>query len=123
RTQPGAWASDGAAPAVDPVFMIGTWRGAELPTNHPLDGMLAASGWWGKAFLDSETVHPLLVPTGDGTALWALHPAPAFAGLGLATKIPVLRRQNFTGTIAILKPALQARGPKARLRTTRYRGV
>jgi len=112
-----------SCPAIEPEFMIGTWHGAELPTDHPLDGMLAASGWWGKAFLDSETVHPLLFPTGDGTALWALNPAPAFAGLGLATKIPVLRRQNFTGTIAILKPALQARGPKARLRTTRYRGV
>lgn len=110
-------------PAVEPDFMIGTWRGAELPTHHPLDGMLAASGWWGKAFLDSETVHPLLFPTSDGRGLWPLNPALAFGGLGIATKIPALKRQNFAGTIARLKPALQARGPKARLRTTRYRGV
>lgn len=103
--------------------MIGQWHGAELPTGHPLDGMLAASGWWGKAFLDSETVHPLLFPTGDGAALWALNPALAFGGLGLATKIPALKRQNFTGVITTLKLALQARGPKARLRTTRYRDV
>ena len=103
--------------------MIGTWHGLELPTNHPLDGMLAASGWWGKAFLDSETVHPLLFRTSGGTELWALNPALAFGGLGLATKIPALKRQNFAGTIAALKPALQARGPKARLRTTRYRDV
>lgn len=110
-------------PAVDPECMIGTWHGAELPTGHPLDGMLAASGWWGKAFLDSETVHPLLFRTGNGAALWALNPVLAFGGLGLATQIPVLRRQNFAGAITALKPALQARGPKARLRTTRYRGV
>ena len=110
-------------PAVEPELMIGTWHGLELPTNHPLDGMLAASGWWGKAFLDSETVHPLLFRTSGGTALWALNPALAFGGLGLATKIPALKRQNFAGTIAALKPALQARGPKARLRTTRYRDV
>lgn len=110
-------------PAVDSEFMIGTWHGAELPTNHPLDGMLAASGWWGKAFVDAETVHPLLFPTGDRTALWPLNPALAFGGLGLATKIPALKKQSFAGTITRLKPALQARGPKARLRTTRYRGV
>ncbi|MCH9702917.1 MAG: GXWXG domain-containing protein, partial [Actinomycetia bacterium] len=90
-------------PAVDPEFMIGSWHGAELPTGHPLDGMLAASGWWGKAFVDAETVHPLLFPSGDGTALWPLNPAMAFAGLGLAAKIPALKRQNFTGTIATLK--------------------
>ncbi len=110
-------------PAVEPDFMIGTWHGLELPTNHPLDGMLAASGWWGKAFLDYENVHPLLFRTQGGTALWALNPALAFGGLGLVTKIPALKRQNFRGPIATLKPALQARGPKARLRTTRYRDV
>ena len=110
-------------PAVDPQAMIGTWHGAELPTGHPLDGMLAASGWWGKAFLDPETVHPLLFPTSDGTALWPLNPGLAFPGLGVATKVPALKRQNFTGAIATLKPALRARGAKARLRTTRYRDV
>lgn len=112
-----------SCPAVEPEFMIGSWHGLELPTKHPLDGMLAASGWWGKAFLDAETVHPLLFPTNDGTALWALNPALAFGGLGVATKIPALKRQNFASAIGTLKPALAARGPKARLRTTRYRDV
>lgn len=110
-------------PAVEPEVMLGTWHGAELPTDHPLDGILAASGWWGKAFVDSETVHPLLFPTSDGAALWPLNPALAFSGLGVATKFPALKRRNFTAAIATLKPALKARGPKARLRTTRYRGV
>jgi Domain of unknown function (DUF4334)/GXWXG protein len=110
-------------PAVEPGFMIGTWHGAELPTSHPLDGMLAASGWWGKHFRDSESVDPLLFPTGDGTALWALNPVLAFAGLGVATKIPALKGRSFEGAITALKPALKARGPKARLRTTRFRGV
>jgi hypothetical protein len=109
--------------AVEPDFMIGTWRGAEVPTAHPLDGMLAASGWWGKAFLDSERVHPLLFPTRDGSGLWPLNPALAFGGLGLATKLPAVKRQNFAGPIAALQPVLRAHGPKARLRTTRYRGV
>ena len=110
-------------PAVETEAMLGTWHGAEVPTGHPLDGMLAASGWWGKQFRDAETVHPLLFPTSDGTALWALNPALAFGGLGLATRIPGIKRRNFAGAIATMRPVLAARGPKARLRTTRYRGV
>lgn len=108
-------------PAVETDFMLGTWHGAELPTGHPLDGLLAATGWWGKHFKDCETVHPLLFPTADGTGLWPLNPALAFAGLGVATRLPALGR--LAGLVTALKPALRAGGPKARLRTTRYRGV
>jgi hypothetical protein len=110
-------------PAVDTEAILGTWHGAEVPTSHPLDGMLEASGWWGKQFRDSESVHPLLFPTPDGSALWPLNPAPAFAGLGLATRVHALKRADLSGVIARLKPVLGARSPKARLRTTRYRGV
>ncbi|MDP9168049.1 MAG: DUF4334 domain-containing protein [Actinomycetota bacterium] len=112
-----------AAPAVDPAFMIGTWHGAELPTGHSLDGLLAASGWWGKQFTDAESVHPLLFPTADGSALWALNPALAFGGLGVATRVPGIKNRDFTGVITRLKPVLGTTAPKARLRTTRYRGV
>ena len=108
-------------PAVAPEFMIGTWRGAELPTNHPLDGFLAASGWWGKQFVDAETVHPLLFAAADGASLWALNPALAFGGLGIAAKIPQVKNASFKRPIVTLRPALQTRAPKARLRTTRYR--
>ena len=112
-----------AAAAVEPEFMLGTWHGDEMPTDHPLDGMLAASGWWGKQFVDTETVHPLLFPKDGGTALWALNPMLAFGGLGLATKIPLVRNLSLVQPISTLRPALQTRAPKARLRTTRYRGV
>lgn len=112
-----------AAPAVEPDAMIGTWRGAELPTGHPLDGMLAASGWWGKQFVDAETVHPLLFPTRTRDALWALNPMLAFGGLGIATKLPAVHRLDLGGVITTLRPVLRARTAKARLRTTRYRGV
>lgn len=109
--------------AVTPEFMIGTWRGVELPTDHPLDGFLAASGWWGKQFVDAETVHPLLFPTADGAGLWTLNPALAFGGLGVGARIPQVKKARFARPIAALRPVLQTRAPKARLRTTRYRGV
>ncbi|MGV0742266.1 DUF4334 domain-containing protein [Mycolicibacterium sp. XJ870] len=112
-----------AAEAVEPDFMIGTWHGAELPTCHPLDGVLVASGWWGKQFIDAETVHPLLFPAADDASLWALNPALAFGGLGIVTKVPLLKNRPMAGPISTMRPVLQARGAKARLRTTRYRGV
>jgi hypothetical protein len=122
-TSEGALELFDASEAVDPDFLIGTWRGAELPTDHPMDGLLAASGWWGKQFVDAETVHPLLFPVRDGASLWALNPALAFGGLGLATKLPQVKNRSFVGPIAALRPVLQTRAPKARLRTTRFRGV
>ena len=36
--------------SLEPEFMIGRWRGVALPTGHPLDGVLEALGWYGKAF-------------------------------------------------------------------------
>ncbi|WKG06530.1 DUF4334 domain-containing protein [Mycolicibacterium sp. HK-90] len=112
-----------AAEAVEPEFMLGTWHGAELPTGHPMDGLLAASGWWGKQFVDGETVHPLLFPAADGGSLWALNPALAFGGLAVSAKMPWFRNRSMVKPIAALRPVLQTRAPKARLRTTRYRGV
>lgn len=112
-----------ASPAVSTEFMLGTWHGDEMPTDHPLDGMLAASGWWGKQFVDGENVHPLLFPTRDRGALWAINPVLAFSGLGLATRIPAVKNQNLRGLINTLSPALRTRTAKARLRTTRYRDV
>lgn len=122
RTTAEATAIFDASEPVDPDFMIGTWHGAEVPTAHPLDGMLGVSGWWGKQFVDAETVHPLLFPTRDGSALWAMNPALAFGGLGLATKIPFLTRRSLAGPVGALQPVLQTRRPKARLRRTSYRG-
>ncbi|WP_066896619.1 DUF4334 domain-containing protein [Mycolicibacterium houstonense] len=112
-----------AAEAVEPEFMLDTWHGAELPTGHPMDGLLAASGWWGKEFVDGETVHPLLFPSADGASLWALNPALAFGGLAVSAKMPLLRNRSMAKPIAALRPVLQTQAPKARLRTTRYRGV
>src|SRR5689334_14811230 len=119
----GALALFDASPPVETDFMIGTWHGAEMPTGHPLDGLLEASGWWGKRFVDAETVHPLLFPTGDGRALWSVNPILAFSGLGVATKIPALRGRKHIRAINLASPILRTREPKARLRTTRYRGV
>ena len=110
-------------PAVEPEQMTGTWHGAEVPTGHPMDGLLEATGWWGKRFVDPERVDPLLFPSRDGKSLWAMNPAVAFGAAGLSDKVPGLRGKSNPDMVAAARPALRARSPKARLRTTRYRGV
>lgn len=112
--------------AADPITveaMFGTWHGAEVPTCHPLDGLLQASGWWGKRFVDAEKVDPLLFPAADGRSLWACNPALAFGGLRLSTALPALRTVPVRRPIARLRPLLATKTPKARLRTTRFRSV
>ena len=53
--------------SVNLEFMIGRWQGYEFPTNHPMDGLLKASGWYGKEFVDAEQVHPLLFSDGNNS--------------------------------------------------------
>ncbi|GAA4479406.1 DUF4334 domain-containing protein [Rhodococcus olei] len=113
---------DDAAPA-DPDFMIGTWRGAELRTGHPMDGVLDASGWWGKQFVDTETVHPLLFPTADGRALWALDPKRIWFGLLTSPVRPSPEGRDLSRLVSVGRRLVETRRPRARLRTTRFRGV
>jgi len=49
-----------ALPPASIETLIGTWKGFEFPSGHPNDGLLAASGWFGKRFTDADTVDPLL---------------------------------------------------------------
>lgn len=57
--------------------LLGTWRGREFLTGHPLDGVLKKFGWYGKAFHDAENIDPLLfeMPGGEITAI---DPAPMY---------------------------------------------
>lgn len=45
---------------VEAEELKGRWRGTELASGHPLDGVLTASGWYGKDFVGEEEVYPLL---------------------------------------------------------------
>ncbi|MFD1811819.1 DUF4334 domain-containing protein [Rhodococcus gannanensis] len=111
------------APPADPDFMIGTWRGAELRTGNKMDGMLDASGWWGKQFVDAETVHPLLFPAADGRSLWALDPARIPFNLLMHPIVPSFEGKDLSKLVTLTRPAVATRKPKARLRTTHFRGT
>jgi GXWXG protein/Domain of unknown function (DUF4334) len=106
---------------VAPDVLPGRWRGVELPTGHPLDGLLAVHGWYGKEFLDAERVHPLLFTDRAGVP----HPVdPTPAPLGL-----IRRHPRLLGTLParagspLARRLLRTRRPAGRVRTLCHRDV
>ena len=57
------WAALGT---VRPEEMLGSWKGGEFPTGHPLNGMLAKAGWYGKTFRSAHDVEPLICRDAQG---------------------------------------------------------
>jgi hypothetical protein len=111
-----AW-FDSLAP-VDADFMLGSWRGSGVPTGHSMDGMLEAANWYGKEFIDAETVHPLVFTTLDGRKFRV---NPALLPLRLAERLP--RTRFMTRLFLATRGLVSTRRSAARLRMTRYRGV
>jgi hypothetical protein len=108
-------------PAVEPGGMLGRWRGSGLPTGSPLDGLLETYGWYGKEFLDDESVHPLLFTDRSGD------PRPIDPWL-----LPIALLRDYAGflqfwplrtALAGIRPLLYTDKPKARLREVTHRGV
>ena len=101
--------------------MIGQWRGAGLPTAHPLDGILEALGWYGKAFVTVDRVHPLLFRTRSGAVIPL---DPAFMPVRAALRWPALARSAparaaFAAGRALLRTGHSA----AKLRAVTFRGT
>lgn len=46
--------------------ILGAWAGSDFETDHPVHGMLAASGWHGKRFDSVRSAHPLVCRDADG---------------------------------------------------------
>lgn len=110
-----------ALPAVAVPDMLGSWRGGEIPTGNPMDGLLDRFGWHGKRFETPDDVHPLVMdrPGGGRFSLNpGLLPLPTLLGYPAA-----LRNATVARLARRAGPALATRAPKARLRNTEYRGV
>jgi hypothetical protein len=108
-----------ALPTVSVDDIRGRWAGRELETRHPWDGLLTASGWYGKQFDSPEAVHPLLFQTPNGT----LFPVnPARIPLNLAGRVPLAAASAARRLLDVTMPLLRAHGPKARLRNLEHRG-
>jgi hypothetical protein len=105
--------------------MRGRWRGAELRTGHPLDGMLAAFGWAGKHVCNADAVYPLLFEhRGETVAI-----DPRWLPVRLAARLRVQRsaaaRALFDAALPLQRKRRveqRARRPCARLRMIEFRG-
>lgn len=124
------WRSQGLSPAaaraafdsLAPVTLpdvLGDWLGDELPTGHPLDGLLAGYGWRGKRFTSAEVVDPLRFHQGAGEV--AVN--PALIPLNAPLRWPRLARSDpARWAFKTLLPLLATQRPKARLRAVAHRG-
>ncbi|HEV7211437.1 MAG TPA: DUF4334 domain-containing protein [Blastococcus sp.] len=108
-------------PAVTTAEMRGRWRGSGLRTGSPLDGLLESYGWYGKEFVDDESVHPLLV-TGRSGAPRPIDPGLLPIGV-LRDWAGFLQFWPFRAAFAVIRPLLHTEKPKARLREISHRGV
>ena len=95
----------------------GLWKGEELKTGHPMEGLLTASSWYGKKFIDNEHVHPLVFQKEDGF-LFAGNP-------GRVSLDPILSKLPKTYVSLFMKlarPFIITKKSRARLRLVDYRG-
>lgn len=97
-------------------FMTGRWRGFEIASGHPFDGLLTLFGWYGKQFIDADRVHPLLFYTRDRKRVFAVDPKFIPLGPGLA------RLKKLKALAPLGLALLRTRQPAARLCMTEYRG-
>jgi len=105
-------------PAVDLEFMWGRWQGWSLHTGHPMDGLLEVAGWYGKEFVNAETVHPLLFRDGQGEIFKV---APRLWLMNLALRLPVQRARALRPLLGVTNRLLQTERSQARLRHIEYR--
>ncbi|NNC37946.1 MAG: DUF4334 domain-containing protein [Acidimicrobiales bacterium] len=94
------------------------WRGEGIDTDHPMDGMLESSRWWGKMFKGPDDVHPLIH---KGLFKKRFSVNPALLPIRLATHLPL---RDVLGPVLFppLSPLASTRKPKARLRMMEFRG-
>lgn len=101
-------------------FMIGSWKGASFPTDHPLDGLLEAYHWYGKRFKSLEDVHPLMF-TSSNDSKYSVNPVWIIPIINLLCwkRIPKLKIAERLFQMCV--PMFSTRHGGARLRMTKYR--
>ncbi|KXO99286.1 DUF4334 domain-containing protein [Tsukamurella tyrosinosolvens] len=72
------------------AFLLGDWRGGELPSGHPMDGSLGRARWYGKSFVSENDVQPLVCLDEHGEK---------FSNVALGKGEATLRLIDFDGTV------------------------
>ncbi len=103
---------------VDCDFMLGRWKGSEVMTGHPMDGILDLVGWYGKYFIDTDNVHPLIFYR-KKSQLFSVNPITMPLGL---MKYNLPRLKLYKPLLRIVRLLIQTQKGKARLRMLEHRG-
>lgn len=101
---------------VSTAFMRGRWKGSDIDTGHPLDGLFGASGFYGKIFLDDEAVHPLIFFGSGQKELYAINPKLVPFNMNLP------KNKRTEKMVKMGRIILETKQSKARLRNLEYRG-
>lgn len=104
---------------IDLNFMVGRWQGSEISTGHPMGGLLKASGWYGKEFINAETVHPLLFLDGQGNVIKV---APNPTAMDWMVKLPFVKSDFMKPLLGLTSSLMKTEASQARLRMMEYRG-
>ncbi|MBX5010523.1 DUF4334 domain-containing protein [Rhizobium lentis] len=99
---------------VQPIEMVGLWRGAGIPSDHPLDGVLENLGWFGKRFHADMRADALLFQWRPDR-LVAIDPGILPIGLAIRAA-PFGRTRIARNWFSYLQKALRARSTTASLR-------
>ena len=121
--------------SLEPVsakFMLGVWKGGECRTGHIMDGMLTIAPWYGKAFISTEKVHPLVFEDVSGKK-YCVNPRKVFRYIELPATMKLLTKFSQkvdAGTLCFdshkLDPVFKVYKTvksQARLREIKYRGT
>ncbi|WP_019508973.1 DUF4334 domain-containing protein [Pleurocapsa sp. PCC 7319] len=108
-----------ALESVNLDFMLGRWQGSGLHTAHPMDGLLESSNWYGKEFVDSENVHPLLFLDSQGQVFKV---APNPTAMNWVLKFPLPKNDSIKPLLMLINSLLKTEKSQARLRMMEYRG-
>ncbi len=104
---------------VDMEFMFGQWKGSGFCTGHPMDGLLEAANWYGKAFISPDCVHPLLFADGN-SEIFKVAPNPQMVKLAL--RLPIPKHDAVRPMYTLLTSLLKTEESQARLRMMEHRG-
>jgi|SRR5690625_3409892 len=97
--------------------MVGIWKGQELKTGHPMEGILEAANWYGKVFEDKDHVFPLVFET-SSHKLYAGNPGKIY----FKNLQKNLSPKAVSVLFPIISPFIKTKKSKARLRMMNYRG-
>ena len=97
-----------------PKEMVGLWRGAGVPSGHPLDGVLENLHWFGKRFHPNLRADALLFQWRPGRLVPI---EPGYLPIGLVLRLaPIGRNFVARNLFSYLQKAFHARGTTASLK-------